>query len=434
MKQISFVDEAKIKVKAGRGGDGGKFFHKEKFVSHGGPSGGRGGDGGNVYFVATSNENTLLDFKGRTNYKAESGTPGGNNNMTGADGEDLFIKVPLGTEIIEDGKKVADLSFDGQKWLAAIGGQGGRGNSSFKSSRNTAPTLYELGEKVKERELTLSLKVLADVGLLGFPNAGKSTLVSVISNAKPKVANYEFTTLKPQLGVVKHNEHKFVVTDLPGLIEGAADNVGLGIQFLKHLSRTKLILHMIDSTADDLTDRYNKLRTELKNYNEAMTELPEILVFTKTDLIDEEIKGWIKDEFKGKEIFFISSMTRDGLNEVLGKIGTDLEEIRANEVKVVEELEKEDEFVVIKFEDQATIDFHAEQVSPGIYELSGEYVEYWANRIPLTTDENERRVYKKFQGKGYIEKLIKMGMREGDYITVKDSPFTIEYLGGSVYD
>lgn len=434
MKQITFVDEAKIKIKPGRGGDGGKYFHKEKYVSHGGPSGGKGGKGGNIYLVASNNENTLLDFKGKTNYFAESGFNGGNNNMSGANGKDLFITVPMGTEIWENDKKIADLSFDGQKWLAGVGGEGGKGNASFKSSKNTAPTLYELGEKTYEKELKLNLKVLADVGLLGFPNVGKSTFVSAISNAKPKIANYEFTTLSPQLGVVKHQEYKFVVTDLPGLIEGASLNIGLGVQFLKHLSRTKLILHMIDSTSDDLTKKYEDLRFELKNYSEKLEKLPEFIVFTKTDLIDEEIKEWIKKEFENKEIMFISSMTQEGLNEILSKVGSKLEKLKRIEIKKIEQLSSEDEFVIIKFENESKIDFSFEEISPGVWELSGEYVEYWANRIPLTSDENERRIYKKFKSKGYIDKLIKSGIREGDYITVKNSPFTIVYLGSSVYD
>ena len=427
MKQVTFIDEANIKVKAGTGGDGGMFFHREKYVSHGGPSGGNGGQGGSVYLRATTNENTLQNFRGKTLFKAQDGTNGGNNNMTGANGEDLYIDVPVGTEVIENDKTIADLSFDGQIYLLQSGGKGGRGNASFKSSKNTAPTLYEAGEKPNWIEIKLNLKVLADVGLLGFPNAGKSTLVSSLSNAKPKIANYEFTTLQPQLGVVKHHDDSFVITDLPGLIEGASLNVGLGVQFLKHLSRTKLILHLIDSTADDLLKRYEDLRFELKNYSAKLNDLKEIIVFTKADLIDEEIKGWIEDEFKGKEIFFISSLTREGLNPLLDKVVVTLDEIKQEQENAINEIDEND-FVYIKYEDNSK-ELHIENPAPGVWVISGEYVEYWANRIPLDSQENVNRIYKKFKNKGVIDKLVKAGMKVDDTISVEGTMFTITYHG-----
>ena len=423
MKQISFIDEATIKVRGGRGGDGRKAFHREKYVEHGGPSGGNGGDGGSIFFVADNNENTLLDFKGRPRYEGKEGIPGGKQNMTGARGKDVYIKVPVGTEILEDDNKVADLSFDGQIWLASKGGKGGRGNASFKSSKNTVPEMFELGEEPEWRELKLNLKVLADVGLLGFPNAGKSTLLSVVSNAKPKIANYEFTTLTPNLGVVKHNDSKFVMTDLPGLIEGASLNKGMGSQFLKHLSRTKVILHMIDVSSDNLTKRYDDLRFELKNYSDDLSNLTEIIAFTKSDLIDEEYKQWVREEFKDKEVFFISSTNKEGLSELLNKLTSTLNEIELEEERRVEELSKDD-FVYIKHED--TKDEKEWEVSfdDGIWTVSGPYIEYWAKRIPLTNQENVYRIISKMRSKGIITELEKKGLKDNDVIVIKNSPFT----------
>ncbi len=426
MKQITFIDQATIKVKAGRGGDGRSGFHKEKYVEHGGPSGGNGGNGGSIFLRATNNENTLLNYRGRSQYKGNNGVNGGLKNMTGATGEDIFLDVPVGTEVIEDGEKVADLSFDGQLWLASQGGMGGRGNKSFKSSKNTTPTLFELGEDPEWRQLTLNLKVLADVGLLGYPNAGKSTLVTAVTNARPKVANYEFTTLVPQLGVVDHHGKQFVITDLPGLIDGASEDKGMGIQFLKHLSRTRLIIHLIDCTNDDLTQRYNNLRHEIKEYSEYLDERPEIIVFSKSDLIDEEIKTWIVDEFKDKEVFFISSLTRDGLDEILTVVSDKLTDIKAKEEAEYEDLlANETEYEVITLQNEEDPLIIEEQ--DGVYTISNKYTKFWANRIPLTSSENNWRLISKFRSKGIIEKVKKAGMKDGDLLVVKNSPFVLEY-------
>ena len=305
MKQITFIDQTNIKIKAGRGGDGRMGFHKEKYIERGGPSGGNGGNGGSIFLIATNNENTLLNYRGKSIYKGNPGKPGGLKNMTGATGDDIYLEVPVGTEILENDKKIADLQYNGQIWLASEGGKGGRGNKSFKSSNNTTPTLFEYGIDPDWREITLSLKVLADVGLLGFPNAGKSTLVKTITNAKPKIDNYEFTTIVPQLGVVKNGNKSFVITDLPGVIEGASQGKGMGIQFLKHLSRVRLIVHIISSENKNFKEKYKILRNELSNYSNNLFSKKEIIVFSKSELINEEQKLLIKEEFKDKEIFFI---------------------------------------------------------------------------------------------------------------------------------
>ncbi len=426
MKQITFIDQAYIKVKAGRGGDGKMGFHKEKYVEHGGPSGGRGGNGGSIFLLATNNENTLLNYKGRTQYKGHNGTNGGLKDMTGARGEDMYLPVPVGTEVLENDVKVADLQYEGQIWLASQGGQGGRGNKSFKSSKNTTPTLFEYGEDPEWRELTLNLKVLADVGLLGYPNAGKSTLVSTITNAKPKIANYEFTTLNPQLGVVGHKGKSFVITDLPGLIDGASEDKGMGLKFLKHLSRTRLIVHLIDCTNDDLKQRYLNLRKELELYSENLASKKEIIVFSKRDLIDEEIEGWIREEFKDHQVYFISSMTNDGLEEIQDMISNELEEIKEKEKEEFEDLiNNEQDYEVFKIEDEE--DPLIIENQDRVWTISNKFTRFWANRIPLTSSENTWRLLSKFKTKGIVDKLKTHGLKDGDLIVVKNSPFVMEF-------
>lgn len=431
MKQLTFIDHARIKVKGGHGGNGAKTFHREKFVNMGGPSGGTGGDGGSILFVADNNENTLLDFRGRTLYRAKHGENGGKQNMTGANGENMIIKVPVGTQFFDNkGNLLSDLSYHGQMWEAAKGGKGGRGNQSFKSSRNATPELHENGEVTEEIELELNLKILADVGLLGYPNAGKSTFVSVISNARPKIAPYPFTTLVPQLGMVSHNDIKFVVTDLPGLIEGASEGKGMGIQFLKHLSRTKIILHLIDgSDTEDVIVKYKTLRNEIANYSKELSQLPEIIGITKIDQIPEEIQEDIKAEFKKlkKTVLFFSSITKDGLKKVLDTLSTKVAKLREEETQQIEALmnEAKEDYVVIKFEhDEDPLTIEDEGM---VYSISNKYSKYWANRIPLTSQENERRILAKFESKGILKALKDKGFKSGYYLKVKNSPFFIEY-------
>lgn len=427
MKNITFIDEAKIKIKSGNGGDGKLAFHREKYVERGGPSGGNGGNGGSVYFKGTTNLNTLLNFKGRSIYRAENGQNGDIKNMTGRNGVDLFIPVPIGTEVIIDNKKVIDITYDNQLFIVTKGGKGGRGNASFKSSKNNAPTIYEKGEKTDFIEIILNLKLLADVGLLGFPNAGKSTLISVISNAKPKIANYQFTTLKPQLGVVKYKNDSFVITDLPGLIAGASQNKGMGIEFLKHLTRTRLLLHLIASDQKDLIKNYELIRKELSTYSQKLATIPEIIVITKEDLLDQKGKELIKKSFAEKNIFFISAIKHQGLESLLREISQKLNEIKKTEQEEANLItdEKTGEFIYHKYED-SDLDFKIEK-KDNSWIIDGKYPKYWANRIPLTTYENYLRIISKFKSKGIILKLKEAGLKKGDIITVKDTFFTIEY-------
>ena len=289
---MKFVDEADIRVEAGRGGNGTVSFRREKFIPKGGPDGGDGGAGGSVYLIAKEGLNTLADFRVQRRFKAENGQPGGGRNMTGPSGADLFVPVPVGTEVIDldTGEKLGDLVEPGDRLLVARGGRGGRGNTAFKSSVNRAPRKFTRGEPGEERHLKLALKVLADVGLLGAPNAGKSTLTRALSAARPKVADYPFTTLHPHLGVVRVGiEQSFVLADIPGLIEGAAEGAGLGIRFLKHLERTRLLWHVVDANPDradeEVADEIRTIVGELERYSPALAALPRWLVLNKLDLL-----------------------------------------------------------------------------------------------------------------------------------------------------
>jgi len=291
---MKFVDEATIRVQAGDGGNGCVSFRREKYIPFGGPDGGDGGDGGSVYLVADENINTLVDFRHERDYRAERGKNGMGRNCTGKSGEDLFIRVPVGTQVVDEetGEQMGDLVEHGQQLLVAQGGFHGLGNTRFKSSTNRAPRQSKPGTPGDVRRLHLELKLLADVGLLGLPNAGKSTFIRAVSSASPKVADYPFTTLYPNLGVVKVDyERSFVIADVPGLIEGAAEGAGLGIQFLKHLSRTRLLLHLVDVTPFDQTDpvdNVRKIERELEQYSEALAGRPRWLVLNKIDLLPED--------------------------------------------------------------------------------------------------------------------------------------------------
>lgn len=288
---MKFIDLARIKVKAGNGGNGAISFHREKFVPKGGPDGGNGGSGGNIILKADPHLTTLLDFKYKNFFKAENGKPGSSNNRTGRDGEDLIIPVPCGTIVknAETGEVIVDLVEPNQQFIVARGGKGGRGNAEFATPTNQTPRFAEKGEKGEELELLLELKVLADVGIIGFPNVGKSTLISVISAAKPKIADYPFTTLTPNLGVVQIGIGKnFTVADIPGLIEGASEGKGLGIDFLRHIERTKILLFLIDSNSENPKKDLKVLLTELKKYNNEILQKEKLVAFSKIDTIDQK--------------------------------------------------------------------------------------------------------------------------------------------------
>ena len=326
MTEGNFVDYVKINVASGKGGKGSTHLRREKYVAKGGPDGGDGGRGGHIILRGSSQHWTLYHLKFKKHFKAEKGNDGGKNRITGSNGSDVFIDVPLGTVVKNtiDEKIIFEITRDGEEKIVCQGGKGGRGNWRFKSSTNQTPRYSQPGLPNEEMQITLELKVLADVGLVGFPNAGKSTLLSVITDAKPKIADYEFTTLKPNLGIVKHRDFKtFVMADIPGIIEGASDGKGLGHYFLRHIERNSTLLFMIPSDSDDIVNSYDILLKELKKYNPEMLDKSRLIAITKSDLLDDELRDEIRLEIGKKikeEFIFISSISNVGLVELKDKI------------------------------------------------------------------------------------------------------------------
>ena len=335
-----FIDRAKIFVQGGAGGNGCVAFRREKFVPKGGPAGGDGGKGGDVVLVADRNVHTLLDFKYKRHYKAERGRHGEGNKRSGRSGEDLEIKVPVGTVVkdAETGEVLGDLTEHGQRLVVAKGGRGGRGNAAFATPTRRAPDFAEPGQPGEERWIELELKLLADVGLVGFPNAGKSTFLSRISKAKPEIADYPFTTLRPILGVAKVGDFSFVVADIPGLIEGAHQGKGLGHEFLRHIERTKLLLHLIDLTNPEMEpeEAFEKINRELSLYSPELTKKPQIVVGTKIDALTdrskvERLKRYFKE--KGYPFFAVSAVTGEGMEELLNFVAQKLKELKEEDAK-----------------------------------------------------------------------------------------------------
>ncbi len=326
MTEGNFVDYVKINVASGKGGKGSTHLRREKYVAKGGPDGGDGGRGGHIIIRGNSQHWTLYHLKFKRHFKAEKGNDGGKNRITGSNGKDIFIDVPLGTVVKSslDEKIIFEITDDGEEKIICRGGKGGRGNWHFKSSTNQTPRYAQPGLPNEEIQITLELKVLADVGLVGFPNAGKSTLLSVITDAKPKIADYEFTTLKPNLGIVKYRDFKtFIMADIPGIIEGASDGRGLGHYFLRHIERNSTLLFMIPSDSDDIVKSYDILLNELKKYNPEMLDKTRLIAITKSDLLDDELIKEITSEIRDKieeDFIFISSISRLGLANLKDKI------------------------------------------------------------------------------------------------------------------
>jgi GTP-binding protein len=323
---MHFLDQAKIFVRSGAGGPGAVSFRREKFVEYGGPDGGDGGRGGDIVFEAVPGLNTLIDFRYTQHFRAPRGKGGAGSNRTGAGGEDLVIKVPVGTQVLaddEDRTLLADLTHVGERITLLRGGLGGRGNASYKSSTNRAPRQHQTGEAGEELWLWLRLKLLADVGLLGLPNAGKSTLLNSVSNAGAKVGDYPFTTLRPQLGVVRHKGREFVIADIPGLIEGAAEGAGIGDRFLGHVERTRLLLHLIDAASDDPVESWHVVRGELDSYGAGLGAKSEVIALTKADLIDDKQRAKIVkalEKASGAKVFAISAPLGEGMDSLLDTV------------------------------------------------------------------------------------------------------------------
>ena len=322
---MKFLDQVKIYLKAGNGGDGSPSFRREKFIEYGGPDGGDGGKGGSIIFKAERNLNTLIDYRYQQHHKAKRGDNGTGQNKTGKSGDDLILKVPLGTQVFEEDNNtlIFDFTKVGEEFIAASGGKGGLGNTRFKSATNRAPRKFTKGKAGEEFTIWLQLKTIADIGIIGLPNAGKSSLLASITNANPKIANYQFTTLNPNLGVANYDGKEVILADIPGLVEGAHKGTGLGIQFLKHIERCKSLLHMIDITNSDLKKSYNQVKNELKSYSSKLSKKKELIVLSKTDLIKkDEIKKIIKDFSKNtkSEVISLSTLEKSSIIKIKSKL------------------------------------------------------------------------------------------------------------------
>ena len=322
---MKFLDQVKIYIKAGNGGDGSPSFRREKFIEFGGPDGGDGGKGGSVILKAEQNLNTLIDFRYQQHHKAKRGENGAGQNRTGKSGEDLILKVPLGTQVFEEDNKtlIYDFTKISEEFIAAAGGKGGLGNTRFKSSTNRAPRKFTKGTQGEEFTIWLQLKTIADIGIIGLPNAGKSSLLASVTNANPKIANYQFTTLNPNLGVASYDDKEITIADIPGLVEGAHKGTGLGIQFLKHIERCKSLLHLIDITSEDLKKSYQQVKNELKKYSNKLIKKKELIVLNKIDLIDEKEVNYIIKDFKKNtksEVIAVSTFNKSSVSKIKSKL------------------------------------------------------------------------------------------------------------------
>ena len=322
---MKFLDQVKIYIKAGNGGDGSPSFRREKYVEYGGPDGGDGGKGGSIILRAEENLNTLIDYRYQQHHKAERGENGAGQNKTGKSGNDLILKVPLGTQVFEEDNKTLlfDFSKKEEEFIAANGGKGGLGNTRFKSSTNRAPRKFTKGTVGEDFIIWLQLKTIADIGIIGLPNAGKSSLLAALTNANPKIANYRFTTLNPNLGVASYDDKEITIADIPGLVEGAHEGVGLGIQFLKHIERCKTILHLIDITVNDIEKAYNQVKNELFSYSPKLIKKKELIVLNKVDLVDDEFVNEITNDFSKKingDILLLSTLDKNSVSKLKAKL------------------------------------------------------------------------------------------------------------------
>ena len=427
-----FVDEVEIEAIAGNGGNGMVTFRKEKFVPRGGPNGGDGGRGGNVVFRVDTNLTTLIDFRFRHKYKADRGGDGASKDMYGKDGGDIKLRVPQGTVVtdLDTGQVIADLSQPDAVAIIARGGVGGRGNAHFATSIHQAPKFAEMGEPGEERRLKLELKLLADVGLLGFPNVGKSTLIAAVSAAKPKIANYPFTTLIPNLGVVYIDEGRsFVMADIPGIIEGASEGVGLGHQFLRHVSRSRLLIHLLDvsglSGREPLED-YEILNRELALYDEHLSQLPQIVALNKIDAMhDPAAVDVLEAELKarGCTVYRISAVARQGLSALLYDVMARLEVLREQETLDIAE-GRTVLFTAPVQEDERR--WEARQIEPGRYEVVGRGIERMVAMTDLENEHALRRLQKSLDKIGISRKLKLLGAKDGDTVKIRTIEFEYE--------
>lgn len=427
-----FVDTAKVMIQAGKGGDGAVSFRHEIYVDKGGPDGGDGGKGGDVVFHATKNVNTLLDFRYKPELKAKPGQNGSKQNKRGRSGENMIVRVPMGTVVKQNGTIIADLTADDQEVIIARGGDGGFGNAHFKSSTRQAPKIAELGEAGDAFEAELELKLLADVGLVGFPNAGKSTFLSVVSNARPEIADYAFTTLTPNLGVADIDNTSLLIADIPGLIEGASQGKGLGDAFLRHVERTSVLLHLIDAYSNDIEADYATIRKELFDYSPELAERPEIVAITKTEGLDQDIIDMQLDSVKKaaghSDVIAISSPARTNLTELLRMLRTKVDAVRQAQAEAEEEaagehggvtritLSDTDEqkaWKVIKLEDDS-------------YKVSGHKIEKFARRTDFEGGyQNVNRLRDIMKKMGIVHELKRAGAQGNSVIRIGVHEFTL---------
>jgi len=423
-----FIDWAKIYVKSGDGGNGSVSFRREKYVPLGGPDGGDGGRGGDVIVKADVNMTTLLDFKYKKKYLAERGVNGSSSRSYGKDGEDMIIKVPLGTIVkdFETKKVMADLSHEGDSFIVARGGKGGKGNAKFTTPTRQAPDFAEPGMPGEEFTIYLELKLIADVGLIGFPNVGKSTLLSMVSKARPKIANYHFTTLSPNLGVVGlRGVNSFVIADIPGIIEGASEGVGLGLEFLRHIERTRILIHLVDISGSEGREPYEdfiKINQELKNYSEKLSERPQIIAANKSDMLYDEDKF---NEFKEKvtalgydKVFKISAATNSGVEDLMKAAAEALSKISKEDLYIPEE----DKYIreEKRFTYTITID------KDGVYVVEGSFVDRLLDSVNVNDYDSLKYAQKVLKNKGVFEELKEMGIKDGDIVKLKFIEF--QYL------
>lgn len=421
-----FSDTAKVSLKAGKGGDGAVSFRREIYIPKGGPDGGDGGKGGDIVFKADKDTNTLIDFRFTPILTAEDGKNGAGTRSAGRSGQDLIVEVPIGTIVKRDGEVIADLIRDGQTAIIAKGGDGGFGNAHFKSSTRQAPIIHEVGEPGEEFEAELELKLLADVGLVGLPNAGKSTFLSVVSNARPEIADYPFTTLTPQLGVATIDGQDLLIADIPGLIEGASEGKGLGHDFLRHVDRTAVLLHLVDVYNNDAGEAYQTIRTELEKYSD-LASRPEIVALTKCEGVDNEIiemqMASILAVNPDAKIFTISSAAHTGLTELLRAL--------KNEIKNKKEIIEEDE---IETEEIATITLNekdlkdtwkVEKTEDGKFVVTGEKIEKFARRTDMNNYESLNRLRDIMKKMGIRAELTSLGAEPESIISIAGKEFTL---------
>ncbi|UYG94408.1 GTPase ObgE [Cytobacillus firmus] len=425
-----FVDQVKVYVKGGDGGNGMVAFRREKYVPNGGPAGGDGGKGANVVFEVNEGLRTLMDFRYQRHFKAPRGEHGMSKNQHGRNSKDMIVKVPPGTVVTdaESGEVIADLTEHGQRAVIARGGRGGRGNTRFATPANPAPELSEHGEPGQERDVVLELKLLADVGLVGFPSVGKSTLLSVVSSARPKIAEYHFTTISPNLGMVETEDGRsFVMADLPGLIEGAHSGVGLGHQFLRHIERTRVIVHVIDMAAvegRDPFEDYLTINKELKEYNLRLTERPQIIVANKMDMPDAEgnLKKFKEQLDEDYPIFPISALTRQGLRDLLFAVADKVEETPEFPLSHEEEEDTGVHRVLYKHEAEQT-EFVITRDPAGVFVVSGDAIEKLFKMTDFSRDESVRRFARQLRGMGVDDALREKGAKDGDTVKLLDYEF-----------